>query len=215
MLADDTNVYIGDSIGGRLREERERLLLNQSLFAARVGVSRMSQVNYESGKRSPDAVYLRAAYEAGIDVGYVITGKRTAAPDFFRMACGLVLEAVELRTGIAEDVLGFVIEALADAATAGWLKEQRSASGEDKMPCDIQEFVQLGDLDEILRALNQNARLLRDIFGALNGALSSLPEPGLDGERRLALVLMLFRASLASDKVDRDLIRDAIRVALP
>lgn len=175
----------------------------------------MSQVNYETGKRSPDALYLRAAYEAGVDVSYVITGRRTVAPDFFRMACRLVLEAVELRTGIAEDVLGFVIEALADAATAGWLKEQRSASCDAGMPCEIQAFIQTGDLDELLRALNQNARLLRDIFGVLNAALASLPEPSLNGERRLALVLMLFKASLASDKVDRDLIRDAIRVALP
>lgn len=206
MLAKQTNVYIG----GRLREERERLMFSQALFAARVGISRMSQVNYESGKRAPDTVYLLAAYEAGVDVCYVITGKRTGAPDFFRVATRLVLEGIEHRTGIADDVLGFVIETLADAAASAWMEDQQTPS---ETPCDIDEYVLLSDVHELQRALEVNAHLLRDIFGALNAALVSVPVPGLNGERRLALVLMLFRAFQGSGEVDPDVIRDAIRVA--
>ena len=50
------------SIGERLKSERERLKLSQSDFAAIALSSKQSQINYESGKRSPDAIYLAAIY---------------------------------------------------------------------------------------------------------------------------------------------------------
>lgn len=63
-------------IGWRLRRERLRLGLDQCRLAEKLGISRMSQSNYETGKRSPDALYLMSAYAAGVDVCWVITGKR-------------------------------------------------------------------------------------------------------------------------------------------
>jgi len=63
--------------GDRLKEERQRLGLNQSDFAAFAGVAKNSQLNYEKGERSPDAVYLTAVAEKGVDVLYVVTGNRT------------------------------------------------------------------------------------------------------------------------------------------
>lgn len=63
-------------IGGRLKEERQRLGLNQSDFAALAQVAKNSQLNYEKGERSPDAVYLAAVAAAGVDVLYVVTGER-------------------------------------------------------------------------------------------------------------------------------------------
>lgn len=64
------------SIGARLREERERLGVNQTAFASMGGVLKGAQVNYEAGKRSPDAAYLSALAECGVDVLYVLTGRR-------------------------------------------------------------------------------------------------------------------------------------------
>ncbi len=64
-------------IGDRLREERVRLGFNQSELAAMAGVAKTSQFNYEKGERSPDAEYLAALAEKGLDVLYVVTGKRT------------------------------------------------------------------------------------------------------------------------------------------
>lgn len=64
-------------IGERLKEERERIGLNQTEFAAKAGASKNSQYNYEKGERSPDAAYLAAADEMGVDVLYVVTGRRT------------------------------------------------------------------------------------------------------------------------------------------
>ncbi|MFS0825516.1 helix-turn-helix domain-containing protein [Pseudomonas phoenicis] len=64
-------------IGDRLKEERERLGLNQTDFAALAGASRNTQCNYEKGGRSPDANYLAAAALHGVDVAYVVTGLRS------------------------------------------------------------------------------------------------------------------------------------------
>lgn len=64
------------SIGERLREERDRLGYTQAGFADALGVSRNSQVNYESGAREPDASYLAGLQRLGADVMYVLTGQR-------------------------------------------------------------------------------------------------------------------------------------------
>lgn len=65
-------------IGERLREERDRLGLNQSDFAALGGIGRKTQFNYESGERVPDGAYLAAIAAAGADVLYILTGQRVA-----------------------------------------------------------------------------------------------------------------------------------------
>lgn len=73
---------IFDSIGKRLRDERERLKLSQSEIAAVVeaagvaGATRQSQSLYEKDKRKPDAAYLAVAASLGVDVLYVLTGQR-------------------------------------------------------------------------------------------------------------------------------------------
>lgn len=68
------------SFGARLREERERLRLNQTAFAATGGVTKKTQMLYESGERAPDARYLAAVHEIGADVRYIVTGLRDAPP---------------------------------------------------------------------------------------------------------------------------------------
>ena len=63
-------------IGDRLKEERERLGFSQTEFAAVAGASKNSQYNYEKGDRSPDAEYLAAVAERGVDILYVVIGQR-------------------------------------------------------------------------------------------------------------------------------------------
>lgn len=63
-------------IGQRLRQERERLQLSQSVLAEETGVGRKTQYNYEEGDRSPDTNYLVKAAAIGVDVVYVLTGAR-------------------------------------------------------------------------------------------------------------------------------------------
>lgn len=64
-------------IGDRLREERERLRFSQAAFGELGGVKANAQGNYEKGDRYPDAAYLAAVAEKGVDVLYVVTGRRT------------------------------------------------------------------------------------------------------------------------------------------
>ncbi|MCO1398570.1 helix-turn-helix transcriptional regulator [Burkholderia cenocepacia] len=62
-----------------MRDERLRIGLSQDEFATVGGVARRSQSAYESDERAPDAAYLLAVREIGVDIGYVLTGKRFAA----------------------------------------------------------------------------------------------------------------------------------------
>lgn len=67
-------------ISERLREERERLGKTQPEFGALAGVKKQAQLRYEKGERSPDAAYLSAAASSGVDVLYVLTGRREMQP---------------------------------------------------------------------------------------------------------------------------------------
>jgi transcriptional regulator with XRE-family HTH domain len=64
------------SIGSRLLSERERKGLSQMRMCEITGVSRKTQFTYETGARLPDASYLAAADAAGLDLLYIVTGRR-------------------------------------------------------------------------------------------------------------------------------------------
>lgn len=64
------------SIGARLKEERTRIKMNQDEFGKACGVRRRAISTYENGERTPDAGVLESADKIGVDVTYVITGKR-------------------------------------------------------------------------------------------------------------------------------------------
>lgn len=67
------------SVGRRLVEERERLGLSQAAFFAACGVSKKAQFNFENDHNIPGGAYLIAASALGVDVGYVLTGRRSSA----------------------------------------------------------------------------------------------------------------------------------------
>lgn len=69
-----------DQIGARLRQERERMGLNQTAFAALAGQSLKSQTRYERGERAPDSAYFSALKDHGVDVAFILTGERSAPP---------------------------------------------------------------------------------------------------------------------------------------
>jgi len=66
------------TVGERLKAERERLGLSQTALGEMCGVQKRTQINYENGDRSPDALYLAAFHAAGGDVMWVVIGTRTA-----------------------------------------------------------------------------------------------------------------------------------------
>ncbi|EIS8437970.1 helix-turn-helix transcriptional regulator [Salmonella enterica] len=65
------------TLGSRLKDERKRLGMNQTKFVELIGVSRGSQVAYEADKKIPGGTYLASIEKVGVDVLYVLTGKRT------------------------------------------------------------------------------------------------------------------------------------------
>lgn len=69
-------LLISSGVGERLREERERLGLNQTDFGVSAGVSRGTQKAYELESSSPDIRYLSGLQALGVDVHYVLTGSR-------------------------------------------------------------------------------------------------------------------------------------------
>lgn len=64
------------TVGDRLRAERERLGYSQSDFGGLGGQGKTTQINYEKGGTSPTTDYLLALAPHGVDVVYVLTGKR-------------------------------------------------------------------------------------------------------------------------------------------
>lgn len=65
-------------MGQRLRQERHRLKLSQSAMGTLGGVETNAQGNYESGARYPKADYLLRLIDAGVDITFVMTGKRSS-----------------------------------------------------------------------------------------------------------------------------------------
>lgn len=63
-------------INQRLREERKRLGFTQKELATIGGVKVNAQGIYERGLRTPNAIYLANIAKAGVDVLYVVTGRR-------------------------------------------------------------------------------------------------------------------------------------------
>lgn len=67
------------SFGSRLAQERKRLGMRQAEFAALAGTDAARQSLYENGRRELRADYLARLAEAGVDILYVITGRRSEA----------------------------------------------------------------------------------------------------------------------------------------
>ena len=65
------------SYGARLGEERRRLGFRQAEFSEMVGTDVPKQSLYENDRRQLKADYLARLHSAGVDVHYVLTGKRS------------------------------------------------------------------------------------------------------------------------------------------
>ena len=66
-------------LGNRLREERDRVGMTQPVFAEAAGAKKRTLIDWEQGVSSPTATQLEALAEIGVDVLYVLTGRRAPA----------------------------------------------------------------------------------------------------------------------------------------
>lgn len=102
-------------IGSRLREERERLKLTQRAFGDIGGVEPNAQGKYENGDRAPKADYLAAVAARGVDVLYVLTGRREpVAADQQDPSESQLLTAYRLMPAQAREGLVLLTTAIAD-----------------------------------------------------------------------------------------------------
>lgn len=65
-----------NTFGERLKQERLRLGLSQENLASVGGVQRGAQIKYEKNERLPDAGYVSSIANIGIDVQYLLTGRK-------------------------------------------------------------------------------------------------------------------------------------------
>ena len=64
------------SISDRLREVRKERQLSQEAFGALGGVTKKTQTRYELEQAKPSGEYLEALAKSGLDVAYILVGKR-------------------------------------------------------------------------------------------------------------------------------------------
>lgn len=103
------------SFGERLREERIRLGLSQTVFGTKGGVTKKTQMLYEADERSPDGVYLAAIAMAKADVLYILTGQRSGTAT---TAVGLDMDRFRLSVEAVEEGLDATNRTMAPAKKA-------------------------------------------------------------------------------------------------
>ena len=69
-------LWTREEIGQRLKEERRRLGLSQEEFATAGGIRRSTLYQYERGDRRPSLDFLLKTVSAGVDLNFMIFGKR-------------------------------------------------------------------------------------------------------------------------------------------
>lgn len=74
-----------NSIGARIREERERLgyegKQGEKAFAERIGVGRQKLRHWETKEALPKPEFLAYMANLGVDLNYVLVGRRQTSPD--------------------------------------------------------------------------------------------------------------------------------------
>jgi transcriptional regulator with XRE-family HTH domain len=73
-------------LGNRLREERDRVGMTQPVFAEAAGAKKRTLIDWEKGVSSPTATQLEALAAIGVDVLYVLTGRRAPAANGLAVA---------------------------------------------------------------------------------------------------------------------------------
>ncbi|MDF9433004.1 XRE family transcriptional regulator [Chromohalobacter israelensis] len=121
------------SIGTRLRHERERLGFTQTQMGDMAGVTKNTQRLYETDQRSPKADYLALLDAEGVDVSYVLTGRRDSASGVSaqRVSDGAPVTA---SSGASNDGVAVKMYDVEGAAGAGRSLEEERVEGVLRFP---------------------------------------------------------------------------------
>lgn len=206
----------------RIASERERLGLSLAEFAKKVGVHRNTQARYESGERTPDTDYLGRLHDIGVDVPYVMTGKRKSAAESLEEEFDDLGRAFSTALGLSE---GDLLLACADVhkAIKGLAPDDRNfdATFPEYEKQVRSEYAKAAELllaksPKLARqssaAKDANLALLTEVIEGIEQAISKLRKSISPAKKAMAIV-MLYRMGMTSDKIDRKMIEDAVRLA--
>jgi transcriptional regulator with XRE-family HTH domain len=113
----NNKMLISVGVGERLREERERLGLNQTDFGDLIGVSRGTQKSYELGNGVPDLRYVQSLEEHDVDAGYVLTARRSPRPSLgLSPAEETLIEQLRSLPSSDQEAVHRIVSAMADVA---------------------------------------------------------------------------------------------------
>lgn len=203
----------------RLIEERRRLGLSQADFAGRAGVSLSSQKRYELGERKPDTHYLEEVRGIGVDVTYLLTGKRRSQKnewvDEFHML--MFAESISKVLGITKSdlktIVGFVETTMRNPP-------YRSLPSEESMPIYDEMFLMaVSDLVSRKTAYGQKGEiqeidhsLLTEILIGVESAIGIL-EVTISPAKKATAISLLYRSFKTSGKINQKTIDDTVRLA--
>lgn len=104
----DRGVAESMGFGARLAEERKRLGLKQAEFASLVGTDVPKQSLYENDRRELRADYLARLAAAKVDVGYILTARRSDGAWLAEGASKMVSDYLGLPAELQEAVRNFI-----------------------------------------------------------------------------------------------------------
>lgn len=198
------------ALGDRLKRERERLGLTQQQFADLVGVSRMTQGNYESGKRHPDARYLSEVSQAGVDLLYIATGKRQGDELYQVAAAECLLSCIAKALGLRGDSFSSIWEHATSLAACSIEAREGASSvnlSEVDSKCDqgVRELFALapGVMNEPL------------MIASVQAIEEEIARQGVNvgPEKKARAALMVYKKSATVGSVDVDSAKDAVSLA--
>lgn len=203
----------------RLIEERRRLGLSQADFAGRAGVSLSSQKRYELGEREPDTGYLEGARGMGVDVTYLLTGKKRTQKnewvDEFHML--MFAQSIAKILGITKSdlktIVGFVETTMRNPPYRELPPEESMPIYDEMFLMAVSDLVNRKAIDEQKGVAHEiDSGLLANILGGVESAIGTLGVE-LTPTKKATAITMLYRAFKTSGKIDPKTIDDTIKLA--
>lgn len=193
------------STGARLREERERLKLSQTQLADKIGISRVTLGRYESGKREVGAEVFDKLGQLGMRVEYILTGTKVEGAKKAVRALWKVLNSLTKQLQLEPILVRLAVD-MAGSEVEAEAKFQPTHDQIDKVVADILQ-------DSPVLALDPD--LFMATLDAVERTLEKKPNGVMPSWKKAQLVVLVYRASKKSGKVDTRVLDDALLLTDP
>lgn len=182
-----------------MRLERKRLHLSQEEMAKRLGVHRLTQINYELDRTEPDAAYFEALKKTGADDVYVKTGHKSSRNDVLAGTSERLLMALceELKIPF-----GKVQEAIAASSTA------QDSYEDGKQAQMLLRYSQVVNTKNKVLRLDKD--LLVDIIEGLDRQFLALGKQ-VTPLRRAHVIASLYREFSEKGEIDSEFLKSAAK----